>query len=832
MKSLSTLLAVLMTLHAGVSFAQDDKPDTAAAKRTNRLAQESSPYLLMHKHNPVDWYPWGDEAFAKAKKENKPIFLSVGYSSCYWCHVMEREVFENEKIAKYMNEHFVNIKLDREERPDLDEIYMTSLQIYNQAIGNSSSGGWPMSMFLMPDGRPFAGGSYFPAETGPRGPGFQVVAEKVMDLYGTDGKRIEQTAEQLTTFTRRAMSPKPSTSVVALDTKLVDGVTGSIAKQYDIEFGGVNFDPRRPKGPKFAVPPRIEYLLTRDANADALEMAYLTLDRMLAGGIRDHLAGGFHRYSTDQRWHVPHFEKMLYDQAQLATVYTQAWQLTKKPTYKQAATEILDYVLSDFTDENGGFYSALDAETNAIEGEYYVWDKATIERVLGDDSKAFCETYGLNEANPFEHGFVLHLPSDAAIKASLTPETKALRTKLLAERNKREAPFLDDKILTSWNGLMIRAFAEAGATFESDVYRNAAVKAADFVLTNMTNEEGRLFRTSRKGKASLNGYLDDYAFTINGLLALHETTADAKWLNAAQQLQDKQDALFDAKETGGYYFTSNDHEELIVRTRNATDGVLPSGNSVSIRNLVRLAKLTGDTKYKEQAKKTLNAFAEQLRSNPAGSANIAIGLDEYLAADSTSKAAKSRDLLQKTSYVVQTGVPVPQQKKPAPKKKKPVEARAFMSVDKLPAGNKAKVAIYIRIKENWHINADKPNPTYCYPTKFTVKSKYGTKLVSVKYPAFKKKRMPGEKEPFHILTGTVVVYGLLDIPAAAKGKTEDLQLILSYQGCDDKTNVCLRPDKIVLGGKLPVVDLAAVKQINNAKFIALDKKKTDQRRKQ
>ncbi|MFK7821617.1 MAG: thioredoxin domain-containing protein [Planctomycetaceae bacterium] len=831
MKSLSTLLAIV-ALHAGTTTAQDEKPHDVQSKRSNRLAKESSPYLLMHAHNPVDWYPWGDEAFEKAKKENKPIFLSVGYSSCYWCHVMEREVFENEKIAKYMNEHFVNIKLDREERPDLDEIYMTALQIYNQAIGNPSSGGWPMSMFLMPDGRPFAGGSYFPAESGPRGPGFQVVAEKVIGLYGKDGTRIEQTADQLTTFTRRAMSPKPPTSTVALNAELVDGVRTAIAKQYDIEFGGVNFDPRRPKGPKFAVPPRIEYLLTR-SEEDALRMAYLTLDKMLAGGIRDHLAGGFHRYSTDQRWHVPHFEKMLYDQAQLATVYTKAWKLTKKPAYKQAATEILDYVLSDFTDKNGGFYSALDAETNTIEGEYYVWDRATIDKVLGSDSASFCKTYGLNEANPFEHGFVLHLPGDDSVAASLKPETKALRAKLLAERDKREAPFLDDKVLTSWNGLMIRAFAEAGATFESDAYRNAAMKAADFVLTKMTNDEGRLFRTSRKGKASLNGYLDDYAFVISGLLTLHETTSDAKWLDAAKRLQDKQDELFVAKETGGYYFTSNDHEELIVRTRNATDGVLPSGNSVSVRNLVQLATLTDNSEYREQAKQTLDAFAEQMRSNSAGSANMAIGLAEYLAADSSSKSARSRDVLQKTSYVVQVGTPVSQQKKkPTPKKKKPVEARAFLSVDKLPAGNKAKVAIYIRIKENWHINANKPNPAYCFPTTFSVKSKYGTKLVSVKYPAFKKKRQPGEKEPFHILTGTVVVYGLLDIPAAAKGKTEDLQLILSYQSCDDKTNMCLRPDKIVLGGKLPVVDVASVNQINKPKFIALDKKKTDKRRKQ
>ena len=838
MRLISILIAAT-TFSGAVAVSQETgHKDQHKKHKANRLAGESSPYLLMHAHNPVDWYPWGEEAFAKAKKENKPVFLSIGYSSCYWCHVMERGVFTNEKIAKYMNEHFVNIKLDREERPDLDDIYMTSLIIYNRGSG----GGWPMSMFLMPDGRPFGGGTYFPAETGPRGVGFQSVAERVVELFTDEKERVEHNADVLTKQVQQAMKPKPSTSSVVLDKKLATRIVASLERSYDAKLGGVNFNPRRPDGPKFPVPPRIEYLLHQSAqsNKQAGTMAGLTLDKMLAGGIRDHLAGGFHRYSTDREWLVPHFEKMLYDQAQLATTYTQAWLQNQDPAYKRTATEILDYVLSDLTDQSGGFYSALDAETNAIEGEYYVWSRKEIDDILGkEDSAIFSKVYGLEAPNNFEHGFVLHFPSAVAgvakslgtTEEALRPRLTAMRAKVLARRKTREAPLLDDKVLTSWNGLMIRAFADASVAFKSDVYQNAASKAADFILTTMSDENGRLWRTSREGKAKLNAYLDDYAFVISGLLALHDATKEARWLTEAERLQTKQDELFEAKETGGYYFTSHDHEELIVRTRNANDGVIPSGNSVSVRNLVKLAKLTGKKAYRERAASTLGVFAEQLRSSNGEMANMGLALSEYLDAGQTSPSKLSREGLQPTSYQapVQQSRQKSQTPPKKPAKKKPVEAKAFMSVDKLPAGNKAKVAIYVRIKKGWHINADKPSPSYLYPTTFEVKSKYGTKLTQVKYPAFKKKRVEGEKDPFHLLEGTVVIYGLIDIPKAAVGKTEELQLILKYQSCDDKTGMCMRPDKIVLGGKVPVVDIASVKQINKEKFI-VSKPKTGTRK--
>lgn len=837
MKTFSILIS-LASLHCALLVPVRGQETEAKKHPANRLADESSPYLLMHAHNPVDWYPWGDEAFAKAKKENKPIFLSIGYSSCYWCHVMEREVFTNEKIAKYMNEHFVNIKLDREERPDLDDIYMTSLMIYSQATGSGGGGGWPMSMFLTPDGRPFGGGTYFPAESGPRGLGFPTIAKRVVDLYRNNNASVVRTADVLTKEVQRVMKPKAPTTSVALDVKLANGIVAAIQKSFDAQLGGVNFNPRRPDGPKFPVPPRIEYLLHQSAreNKQASTMAHLTLEKMLAGGIRDHLAGGFHRYSTDRQWLVPHFEKMLYDQAQLATVYTQAWLQTKNPAYQRTATEILDYVLSDLTDETGAFYSALDAETNAIEGEYYVWDRKTIEAVLGaEDAAVFGKVYGLEAPNEFEHGFVLHFPRAVSTVAkelnttetALHDKLSEMRLKVLAERRKRESPLLDDKVLTSWNGLMIRAFADASVAFGSEPYRNAAIKAADFVLSKMSDKDGRLLRTSRKGKAKLNAYLDDYAFVVSGLLALHTATDDTRWLSEAERLQAKQDELFKAKDSGGYYFTSHDHEELIVRTRNANDGVIPSGNSVSVRNLVKLATLTGKKSYRDTARETLNVFSEQLRAQGAGMANMGLALAEFLEAPQESGAKLSREGLDQTVFQVQTGTA--QKDKKAVKKKKPVEARAYLSVDKLPAGNKAKVAIYIRMQKGWHINTDKPSPSYLSATKFEVKSKYGTKLTAVKYPKFKVKRVPGEKEPFHILEGTVVIYGLLDIPAKAVGKTEELQLILNCQACNDDTGMCLRPDKIVLGGKLPVVSMASVKQINKEKFI-VSKPKDGKRR--
>ncbi len=835
------LLAAISVPLATAQAPGDKHPAAKPHKKhpANRLAKESSPYLLLHAHNPVDWYPWGTEAFERAKKENKPIFLSIGYSSCYWCHVMERESFSDEAIAKYMNEHFINIKLDREERPDLDDIYMTSLQIYLQATGSGGGGGWPMSMFLMPDGRPFAGGTYFPARTGDgkRGLGFETVSKRVVSLFSDNKASVENTARMLTAEVRRVMKARPPVTVIKLDENLAGDVVASLERTFDPRYGGVNFNPRRATGPKFPVPPRIEYLLHvagEKKNELASRMAFLTLDEMLAGGIRDHLAGGFHRYSTDQKWHVPHFEKMLYDQAQLATVYTQAWRQTKKPAYRQVATEILDYVLSDLTGEQGGFYSALDAETNAIEGEYYVWDRKTIENIMGDDAALFAAAYGLDVANPFEHGFVLHLPEDLSAVAAkfkvgedkLATKLRNLRARLLTERKKRESPLLDDKVLTSWNGLMIRAFADASVAFDEPRYATAAKKAATFLMQQMADDTGRLKRTWRNDKAKLNAYLDDYAFLISGLLAIHKATNEAQWLAAAEKFQAKQDELFLAEKAAGYYFTSHDHEELIVRTRNANDGVIPSGNSMSVRNLVALATRTGKTAYRTTAGKTLDAFSEQLKSRSGDMANMATGLFEYLAARTPSQGRVSRQGFQSASFVVQTGKEKSDSKKPPVKKKTgPIDVQAFLSVDKLPAGGKFKVAMRVAMKKGWHINTNKPVPDYVPATSLRVTSKLGTKLVGIKFPPVKKKKTEGEEA--HYYEGAITIFGLVEVPKSALGKTEELTLTLEYQACDgDK---CQKPTSISKTGKLAVIDPSQVKQINKEKFVPPKKKKPGQK---
>ena len=454
----------------GASANSEQKPKHGP----NRLAKESSPYLLLHQHNPVDWYPWGPEALQAAKDQNKPIFLSIGYSSCFWCHVMERKVFENEKIAEYMNEHFICVKVDREERPDLDDIYMTSLQIYFQAIGSPQGGGWPLSMFLTPEGEPFAGGTYFPPEDMPGRPGFPSVCQTVVELWGQREAEIRRTAKLISNEVRRVMVPSPVDPSVPLTKTLVDKTVSSILDSYDPDFGGLDFNPQRPDGPKFPVPSRLRLLQSQAGHPlseKSLAAVDDTLSRMAMGGIYDHLGGGFHRYSTDRKWLVPHFEKMLYDNAQLGEVYSEAYRRTNKQAYREVAEGIFDFVLREMTDLQGGFYSALDAETDGVEGAFYVWSPEEVQTLLpADDAQVFMKVYGLDQPEFFEHGYVLHLPkslADTAVELQM-PEAevraivKLSRGKLLEARNKRPALLKDDKVLTSWNGLMIASFARGG----------------------------------------------------------------------------------------------------------------------------------------------------------------------------------------------------------------------------------------------------------------------------------------------------------------------------------------------------------------------------------
>ncbi|MBI3270656.1 MAG: thioredoxin domain-containing protein [Planctomycetes bacterium] len=596
-------------------------------KHTNRLVRETSPYLLQHAHNPVDWYAWGPDALEAAKKADKPIFLSIGYSACHWCHVMERESFENEETAALMNRHFINVKVDREERPDLDEIYMGAVQLL------TGRGGWPMSVFLLPDLRPFFGGTYFPPRDGMGMPGFPTVLEQIARAFKARRLELGQSAEKIVEAVRDmcAIQGEPG----AVDASLLDRACEGLVKGFDREHGGFGH------APKF--PPSMELNLLlrrhrRGRDARYLEVVETTLDRMARGGMYDQVGGGFCRYSTDERWLVPHFEKMLYDNSLLARTYLAAWQATGKPFYARVARETLDYVLRDMSRAGGGFFSAEDADSEGVEGKFYVWEPAEVLSLLGDeDGRLFCEFYDITREGNFEEKNIPNVPTpieEFARARKLDAETlvarlDAGRAKLLTARARRVRPGLDDKLLTSWNALMVRSMAAGWQILGDRRYLDAAIATSRFLLDTLL-KDGRLLVTWRAGQAKLNAYLDDYAFLLAALLDLYESTFDRVWLDEALRLnRTVLERFWDAKE-GGFFFTSDDHETLLARTKAPYDGVIPSGNSEMAMNLLRLSLLTGDADLRERAGRILSLFHESMASSPRGFANMLCALDFFL----------------------------------------------------------------------------------------------------------------------------------------------------------------------------------------------------------
>ncbi len=623
--------------------ADHGEPESRPA---NHLAGETSPYLLLHAHNPVDWYPWGEAAFEKAKREGKLVFLSIGYSSCYWCHVMARESFSNEAIAKFLNQYFVAIKVDREERPDVDEIYMTALQVYLQAVGSPQGGGWPLSMFLTPEAEPIMGGTYFPPNDREGMVGLMTVLRHLQTAWDERRQSLEKSAGQLAKIVNRQLRGHAGERV-ALDRRLVEGVLDALEDQYDPRFGGFGYHAVNPRYPKFPQPSNLVYLLSRaghgkegDAGADSARAMLLgTLDRMARGGIRDHLGGGFHRYSTDRFWEIPHFEKMLYDNAQLAGIYSEAYRLTGRADYRRLVRQLVAFVLREMRSPEGGFYSALDAETDGHEGLYYAWDRDELERLLdGPQFALLAEVYGVGEHPNFENHYVLLLrrpPAEVAAEhgweeAELQRRLDPIRAKLLQARQKRQRPEIDTKILCAWNGLLIRGLADAGRILDEPSYREAARDAAEFLLANLRTDDGRLLRTYGAGRAKLNAYLDDYAFLADGLIALHQATGRRQWLDRAARLTDKQIELFWDDEQGGFYFTSRDHQALIARSKDPADSALPSGNAVSVSNLLYLAEQLDQPAYRRRAEETLRTFAPLLKRSPAAMPRMAVGLATWL----------------------------------------------------------------------------------------------------------------------------------------------------------------------------------------------------------
>ena len=823
-------LMLLVAVARRGDAVDDGKAPAKPKAKANRLARETSPYLLMHAHNPVDWYARGPEAFEKARKEGKLIFLSVGYSSCYWCHVMERKVFMNETIAKTMNDNFVCIKVDREERPDVDDIYMTALQVYYQAIGAQSGGGWPLSMFITADGKPVAGGTYFPPEDSDKSMGFPSILGRLNDLWKDKREQLEANADILANETRRVMRPKLSLKPIEVNDTLVAKSFEAVANSFDPDFGGVDFQSKRPDGPKFPTPTKllfVQEMLKHKPDADTAELLDLTLMQMACGGIRDHLGGGFHRYSVDRKWLVPHFEKMLYDQAQLADVYVNAFVATQKPLYKQVAEEILTFVEREMTSNEGGFYSALDAETNGIEGESYVWEAREIDNILGAAAADFKEAYNVKDLSDFEHGNVLRL-STGEVKALEGPRAERLavsRQKLLTVRDQRQRPLRDEKTLTSWNGLMMGAFARAGALLNQPDFVRTAERGANFVLANLRDAEGRLLRTHTAGKAKLNAYLDDYAFVIDGLLALHDATDDARWFKAAKELQDDQLKMFRDETGGGFFFTSHHHEELLARTKNCYDGVLPAGNSVSARNLIKLAKLTGEQRYLDEARTIVELFASNLEQAPRSLTVLALAASELLAADKP----KGQSDTPRDDRVQQVGandttakageklILLAEQQEERPKKDELVRARAYLSTDRLPAGGTCRIVVLLDVKEGWHINANPPSPDFLKPTKLSFKSKSGVTLAAPVYPKGHGFKMEGEDMDAMVYEGEVAIDGTLTVPKSSGGVTDEMEITVNYQACNEKG--CQPPKSIKLTGKLAVAKPGeSVKPINSKLF--------------
>ena len=597
-------------------------------KKINRLSKENSPYLLQHAENPVDWFPWGMEAFEKAKEEDKPIFLSIGYSTCHWCHVMEKESFENEAIARLMNERFINIKVDREERPDLDEVYMNAVQVM------TGSGGWPMTVFLTPDLLPFHAGTYFPPEDRRGIPGFPKILVVVSDYYRSHRDEVEKMEIQIKKALHQVVEMIPSQET--LSNKVLSKAFDALESQFDPIYGGFG------NAPKFPSSMALSFLLRHwksTGSKKALEMVEKTLEKMAHGGIFDHLGGGFHRYSVDERWLIPHFEKMLYDNALLSRTYFEAYQATKKDPYLRVGEEILIYVLREMKRPEGGFYSTQDADSEGEEGKFYVWTRDQIKNALGKEiGTPFCAYYGVATEGNFEGGAsVLNIASTLEKVSRLygipVPELEKVleegRRKLHAVREKRVRPGRDEKILTSWNGLMISSFVDGFKMTGNEQYLNGAREAARFILQGM-RENGYLMRVYNKGKRQVKGYSEDYAIFIQALIDLYEATFELGWLKEAVELNERMIHQFSDEKNGGFFFTGKENESLIARSKNPYDNVIPSANSIAVFNLIRLGYLTGEESLKQRAEQILQLFYNFLDQHPSGFTQMLSGLSFFL----------------------------------------------------------------------------------------------------------------------------------------------------------------------------------------------------------
>ena len=773
------ILAVMLAL-----FADAAEPPANDAAKTNRLVKESSPYLLQHAHNPVDWFPWGPEAFEKAKREKKLIFLSIGYSSCHWCHVMERESFSNAEVAAILNAEFVCIKVDREERPDIDDIYMTALNV----IGGQ--GGWPLSMFLTADGKPIVGGTYWPREDrekdGETVRGFKSILKHMQELRDTKYEALIKQADNVADATRESLNRAArGLALVELDQSLIHGTMEALNEQFDPVHGGFGNPETKFRSTKFPTVTATRFLLDeayRRKDNEQIGKLTLTLDKMAEGGIFDHLGGGFHRYSTERTWTVPHFEKMLYDQSQLVELYIAAYHHNPKPLYRRTVTETLAFVERELTSPDGAFYSALDADSDGKEGESYLWTGEEIDKLITDkrENALFKATYGTAFNANFEgRAWVLRLQrplEEIAAEQKLKPDEllqqlASPRAVLLAARQKRPQPFRDSKIITAWNGQMIAAYAIAGAEFQEQKYLDRARKAADFILKHLRDKDGKLRRiwAGNPANATIPGYLDDYAFFVHGLLELHRATHEKRWLDEAIAITEMMIKQFGEVDRGGFYFSSADHAVLFARSKDFHDGAQPAANTVATRNLWQLADLTKTAKYRELAIRSMKQFAGAMKIMPSAMPGMANNLAIVLASE------------------------------PSPKKEAP-PAKSSSDVVKIESAliNEGRaIRVKLIIADGLHLYANPPGNDELINAATRIEIYQDGKKLDIKldYPMGIEIIPKDVKEArYRVYRGTVVLTAPID------PKAEKLQVRLRYQACYDEGG-CLLPVTVDIPSK-------------------------------
>jgi uncharacterized protein len=761
MKPLIMVLLILPAIWLGHASASDKRAD-GSWKYTNRLAKSNSPYLLLHAHNPVEWYPWGPEALERARLEDKPIFLSVGYSTCHWCHVMERQVFSNPQIAALMNQFFINIKVDREERPDLDRIYMTATQVM------TGQGGWPNSVFLTPELEPFFAGTYFPPEESYGRPGFPRVLTTLHDAWLEHPQEVRQTAARIAA-TIRKLEDTPQDTLIAPDAVTARRALDALKARYDAVNGGFG------DAPKFPPAMRLEYLLdTWEADADeqALDMALHTLESMATGGLHDHVGGGFHRYTVDAAWRLPHFEKMLYNQAQLARLSLKAHRLTGDPQWRQLARSVLDFTVKNMGAPEGGFFTAFGAESEGVEGKYYLWTTEELEKILGEGAELFQEVYAL-EAIPQGEGGVLyqaHSLSTAAADLGLEEEIldrklSAMRHLLLQTRRQRPRPRVDDKVLTAWNGMMIAALAEAGALAHGTGYLKRAERAADFVLGHLRHPDGGLYRSYRGGQATGSAYLEDYAYLSDGLLRLYEISGNQRWLAAGRQVVDTMLQRLWDDDDGGFYF-ADPAKDILVRSKNAQDTALPAPNAVAVRCLLDLARWTGEIDYRHKAQEVLTAFGGPMNANPAGYISMLAVVARHNRVGGTVGGATgpAADL---------------------------VHGHASLANSSISPGQRAEILATFDIAAGWHLNANPSSNEWLLPTVLELDSDIPLDDIKVDYPVGRSTVLDGSNEQVTIYDRRLKLNTDVRIDPDAAPGPGILRLSLRYQACD--ATRCLPP---------------------------------------